>query len=102
MDPRRVSGIADPTKRSCLVTLVWLLRVVVDQALDVGLGEADLGEDLVGGGGPDERLGAGVPVGDVVADLRDQDSHEGEGAAADGLSGDDPEPDLNLVEPGRS
>src|SRR5262249_40524562 len=63
------------------VTLVGLLRVVVDQAFDVGLGDADLGQDLVGGGGPDERLGAGVPVGDVVADLGDQSGHGGEGAA---------------------
>jgi hypothetical protein len=31
---------------------VCLLCVVVDQFLDVGLGEADLGQDFVGGGGP--------------------------------------------------
>jgi hypothetical protein len=34
-----------------------LLRIVVDELLDVGLDELDLGEDLVGGGGPGERFG---------------------------------------------
>lgn len=53
-----------------------LLSVVVDELLDVGLGECDLGEDLVGGGGPGERLGGGGPVGNVVADLFDQDFTE--------------------------
>jgi hypothetical protein len=32
--------------------LIDLLRVVGDEFLDVELGQADLGEDLVGGGGP--------------------------------------------------
>jgi hypothetical protein len=37
------------------VILLALLGVVVDELLDVGLDELDLGEDLVGGGGPGER-----------------------------------------------
>jgi hypothetical protein len=66
------------------------------------LDDADLGEDLFGGGGggPGEGLGVGVPVGDVVADLSDEDFDRGEGAAADGLAGDDAESDLDLVDPG--
>jgi hypothetical protein len=51
------------------VILVCLLGVVVDEFLDVGLDELDFGEDLVGGGGPGEGCGVGVPVGDVVTDL---------------------------------
>jgi hypothetical protein len=51
---------------------VGLLRGVVDEAFDVGLGDADLGEDLVGRRGSGERLGVGVPMGDVVADLGGQ------------------------------
>ena len=45
------------------------------------------------GGGPGERAGVGVPVGDVVADLLDEGFDRGEGAAADGLAGDDAEID---------
>jgi hypothetical protein len=56
--------------------------------------DADLGEDLAGGGGPDERLGVDVPVGGVVADLCDQSGDGGEGAPSDGLAGDDGEPGL--------
>jgi hypothetical protein len=84
------------------VILIPLLGVVVDEFLDVGLDEPDLGEDLVGGGGPDEGLRGGVPVRDVIADLLDHDLDAGEGAASDGLAGDDPEPGLDLVDPGRS
>jgi hypothetical protein len=50
------------------VNLFILLGVVVDELADVGLCECDLGEDFVGGGGPGEWLGGGVPVGDVVTD----------------------------------
>jgi hypothetical protein len=49
-----------------------LLHVVVDELLDVGLDEADLGEDRIGGRGPDEWLGVGVPGLDVVPDPADQ------------------------------
>ena len=45
--------------------LLILLRVVLDEFLDVDLDEVDLGEDFVGGGGPGERLGVAVPVGYV-------------------------------------
>ena len=72
--------------------LFCLLSVVVDELTDVGLSECDLGEDLVGGGGPGEGLGVGVPVLDVVTDRLDEDFDRGEGAAADSLAGDDPEP----------
>ena len=74
-----------------MITL-HLLGVVVDEFLDVGLYELDLGKNVVGGGRPCERLGVGVPVLDVVADLLDQDGDRGEGAAPDGLAGDDAEP----------
>jgi hypothetical protein len=43
------------------VTLLSLLAVVVDEFLDVGLDDADFGQDLVGSGGPGERPGVGVP-----------------------------------------
>ncbi len=78
------------------------VAVVIDECADAGLGETDLGEDLVGGGGPGERLGGAVPVGDVVADLAGQGVDGGKGAAADRLAGDDPEPGLDLVDPGRA
>jgi hypothetical protein len=76
-----------------------LLGVVVDELFDAGLNPADLGEDLVGGGGPDERFRIGVPVLDVGADAVDQGVDRGERAAADGLFGDDAEPGLDLVDP---
>jgi hypothetical protein len=47
------------------VILLILLRVVLDEFLDVDLDEVDLGEDFVGSGGPGERLGVAVPVGYV-------------------------------------
>ncbi|MEQ7009274.1 hypothetical protein ABN028_24130 [Actinopolymorpha sp. B17G11] len=49
------------------MTLMSLLGVVVHEFLDVGLDELNFGEDLVGCGGPGERLGVGVPVLDVDA-----------------------------------
>ena len=49
-----------------------LLGVVVQQLLDVGLDEPDLGKDLVGRGGPDEGFCVAVPVGDVVLDPLDE------------------------------
>ena len=52
-----------------------------------------------GGGGPDEGLGVGVPVFEVVTDLRDQDFDRGEGVAADSLTGDDAEPGFDLIQP---
>src|SRR5689334_3332614 len=82
--------------------LIDLLRVVRDEFLDVELSEADLGEDLVGGRGPLERSWLGVPGCDVGPDGPDEDLHGGEGAAADGLAGDDPEPGLDLVQTARA
>src|SRR5258706_11433494 len=38
------------------ILLVSILRVLVDRAFDVGLDELDLGKDLVGGRGPNERF----------------------------------------------
>src|SRR4051812_27526492 len=61
---------------------------------------ADLGEDLVGGLGPDERVLAVVPAGDERLDLGGQVADRGEAAAADGLAFDDAEPDLDHVQPG--
>jgi hypothetical protein len=68
---------------------VALLGVVVQQLLDVGLDESDLGKDFVGRGGPDERFGVAVPVGDVVADPLDENLHRAERAATNRLTGDD-------------
>jgi hypothetical protein len=104
VDPARPGGSevdVEPGMPGHLVSviLVSLLRVVVDQLFDVGLDDADFGEDLAGGGGPSERFRVGVPRVDVGADLGDQDGDGGEGAASDGLAGDDPEPDLDLVQP---
>src|SRR3954453_16042647 len=82
--------------------LIDLLRVVRDEFLDVELSDADLGEDLAGGCGPLERSWVGVPGGDVGADGPDEDLHGCEGAAADGLAGDDGEPGLDLVQPAGS
>ena len=84
------------------MTSLSLLSVIVDEFLDVGLDEAHLGEDLVGGGGPDERFGARVPVCDVVAYLLDQNFDTTEGTPADRLAGDDAKLDFDLVEPGRA
>jgi hypothetical protein len=63
--------------------------VVVQQLLDVGLDESDLGQDLVGSGGPDERFGVAIPLGDVVADPVDEDLDRIERATANRLAGDD-------------
>ena len=79
-----------------------LLCIIVQQFLDGGLDEPDLGKDLVSRRCPDEGLGIAVPVGDVVENLFDEDLYGAEGAAADGLPGDDSEPGFDLVHPGRS
>ena len=57
-------------------------------------------EDGVGGGGPQEGAGAGVVVVGEAEDPLLELGNGGEGAAADGLPGDDVEPDLDLVEQG--
>jgi hypothetical protein len=81
------------------VILVVLFGVVVDELFDAGLNPADLGGDLVGGGGPDERFRIGVPVLDVGADAVGQGVDRGERGAVDGLFGDGAEPGLDLVDP---
>ena len=58
-----------------------------------------LGEDLVGGLGPDEGMAAFVPAVDEGADRGDEVLDRGEGSASDGLVGDDAEEDLDQVEP---
>jgi hypothetical protein len=56
-------------------------------------------EDLIGGLGPDERVGAVVvPAVDEAADLGVELLDGAERAAADGLAFDDAEPDLDQVE----
>jgi hypothetical protein len=52
-------------------------------------------EDLVGGFGPDEWVGAVVPAVDVGADRGGEVADAAEGAAVDGLAFDDAEPDLD-------
>jgi hypothetical protein len=54
-----------------------------------------LGQDLIGGLGPGEGVGAFCPAVDVGLDRDDQVGERGEGAAADRLPGDDPEEDLD-------
>jgi hypothetical protein len=77
------------------VILLELLGIVVQQLLDVGLDEPNLGKDLVGRGGPDERFCVAVPVGDVVVDPLDENLDRTESAATNRLSGDDTEPGLD-------
>jgi len=57
------------------------------------------GEDVVGCLGPDERGAAVVPAVDEVLDGGDQFFDAGEGAASDGLAGDDAEEDFDHVHP---
>src|SRR5688572_26398078 len=59
-----------------------------------------LGQDGVGVLGPDERFAALVPAVDEAADGIYEFADGVEAAAADGLSGDDPEEDLHQVQPG--
>lgn len=73
--------------------------VVVDEFLDAGLYYLDFGEDLFGGGGPAKGLGVGVPGVDEIAYASDQVVDRGEGAAPNGLAGQDSKPDLDLVQP---
>ena len=61
-----------------------------------------LGEDLLGGLGPYERLGALVVALDEVLDRGDQLGDVVVDAAADLLFGQDREPDLDHVQPGRA
>src|SRR5215207_5304092 len=56
-------------------------------------------EDLLGGLGPDEGLGIGVPALDPVADVGFEGLHAGMAAAADELVGDEAEPSFDLVYP---
>ncbi len=58
------------------------------------------GDDRVGVLGPDERFAAFVPAVDEAADGVDEFADGVEAAAADGLAGDDPEEDLDEVQPG--
>ncbi len=58
-----------------------------------------MGQDLVGGLGPDERVAAVVPAVDERADRGDEFLDAGEGSASDGLASDDPEEHLDQVQP---
>ena len=55
----------------------------------------------IGSGRPDERLGVSIGVLDEMVDLPDQVFHASECPPTDGLLGDDIEPYLHLVQPGR-
>jgi hypothetical protein len=61
----------------------------------------DLGEDRFCDSGPHEGSGMLIVMLDERVDLALQVSHRIERAARDGLIGDQREPTLNLVEPGR-
>ena len=56
-------------------------------------------KDLVGGLGPGEGFAAFVLAVDEGLDGGDEVRDAGEGAAADGLAGDDSEEDLDQVQP---
>jgi hypothetical protein len=56
-----------------------------------------VGQDLVGGFGPDEWVTAVVPAVDESADRGDEFFDVAECAASDRLPGDDPEEDLDEV-----
>jgi len=59
----------------------------------------DLGNDRVGGSGPDERPVMGVVVSNELVNFLDQFRHVAEGTAADGALGYQAEPALHLVKP---
>ena len=59
-----------------------------------------VGRDLVGVVGPGEWVAALVPALDESGDGCDEFFDAVEGSTSDGLSGDDPEEDLDEVEPG--
>jgi len=59
-----------------------------------------MADDLVGVLGPGERVGPVVPAVDVAGDRGFEVGNAVERAAADGLAGDDPEEDLDHVQPG--
>ncbi len=61
---------------------------------------ADLGQDLFGGGGPDEGLGVGVVGGQVGLDCGDQVGDGLEDAAADCFVVEFAEPAFDHVQPG--
>jgi hypothetical protein len=58
----------------------------------------NLGEDRIGGGGPQERAGAAIVVGDIGVDALDQFLDVAEGPTADRLLGDAAEPALDLID----
>src|SRR5665811_2069619 len=60
-----------------------------------------LGEDLVGGLDPGEGCAARVPLAGEAFDGGAQGTDALEAAPPDGLAGEDPEPRLDLVHPGR-
>jgi HEAT repeat protein len=73
--------------------------LVVCKNVCFSLGAVDAGEDLVGVLGPGEGLGVVVPVVYEGADGGGEFLDGGEGAAADGLAGDDREEAFHEVDP---
>src|SRR5205085_9171499 len=115
VDPNRMRGL--PGIRDTRVTVSAVLGqlaagrsvdevladypyLVVCKRVCFSLGALDAGEDRVGVLGPGKRPGVVVPVIDEGADGDDEFLDGGEGAAADGLAGDDREEALHQVEPG--
>lgn len=64
-----------------------------------GPGSRDLGEDVAGAGGPDERFGIDVVMGDIQIDGHLQFRHAGEAVAPDALVGDVAKEALDHVQP---
>src|SRR5260221_755005 len=62
----------------------------------------DLGENVLGLGGPHERLGLLIPLLDKARDDLDEIGDAGEAAAADRLAGELRKPALHQIEPART
>ncbi len=94
----KASGLSQSTV-SQMRTWFLLLPLLV-HCLKNGIRAADLLEDGLDGGGPDEGLGVGVVGGEERFDRRDEVGDAVEDGAADGLVGEFAKPVLDEVEPG--
>ena len=75
--------------------------MIPDSGLFEGVSRAgDLCEDFFGGFGPDERLGVGIVVFEVVVNGSFEFGDGGEDAATDALLSNQAEEALDLIEPG--
>src|SRR6266545_3946 len=87
----RADGMAN-IRRRCQLGLVC-------RSADSCTKSFELGDDRIGGCGPDERFAGDVVMGHKVIDVLNQFAHRAEGAAADGTIGDESEKAFDQVEP---